>query len=110
MTFEEYEFNAMQTGNRKATDELTMAVGALGLTGEAGEAADLVKKHLEQGHPLDLEKLEKEVGDVLWYCAYLARYVIGKPLSQVADTNIIKLRKRYPEGRFDLDRSKNRVE
>lgn len=69
----------------------------LGVTGEAGEVADLIKKHVGHGHPLDVEKLKLELGDVLWYVAGLAT-VLGLSLDDVAAANIAKLTKRYPNG------------
>jgi len=81
---------------------------ALGLCGEAGEVAELLKKHLYHGHPLDREKLRNELGDVLWYVATLASD-LGIPLSDVASGNVDKLRRRYPEG-FSVERSVNRGE
>lgn len=69
----------------------------LGVTGEAGEVADLIKKHVGHGHPLDVEKLKLELGDVLWYVAGLAT-VLGLTLEDVAAANIAKLTRRYPNG------------
>lgn len=51
----------------------TQAMLASGLAGEAGEVADLIKKHLFHGDDLDLIKLEKELGDVLWYWTALCQ-------------------------------------
>lgn len=100
---DKYQHEAMRTaGNR--TDDL--ACHALGVAGEAGEVADLFKKHLFHGHALDVGKATKELGDVLWYVAVLAQR-IGVPLSEVADANVAKLRARYPDG-FSSERSKNR--
>ena len=74
-----------------------MINGVMGLCGESGEAIDLVKKHLAQGHELDKEKLAKELGDIAWYLAETA-YAIGYPLEDILQMNIDKLKKRYPEG------------
>ena len=79
-----------------------------GLTGESGEVADLIKKHFGHGHVLDQDKLKKELGDVLWYLSQLAEQ-FGLELSDVAETNIDKLKKRYPDG-FSEEASRNRVE
>lgn len=79
-----------------------------GLTGESGEVADLIKKHFGHGHELDRDKLKKELGDVLWYLARLSAE-FGILLSDVADSNIAKLRARYPNG-FSEEASKNRKE
>lgn len=70
---------------------------ALGLTGEAGEVADHLKKVLGHGHPMDVDDLEGELGDVLWYIAALASYH-DIPLSRIAERNICKLEARYPDG------------
>ena len=70
---------------------------ALGIAGEAGEAADLIKKHWFHDHPLDRDKLVKELGDTLWYIAAIAA-VIGVDMETIASVNIDKLRKRYPSG------------
>lgn len=79
---------------------------ALGLTGEAGEVADLLKKGYGHGHGVDTEKLKKELGDVLWYLAVLAD-AFGMTLEDVARANVEKLRARYPAG-FTVEASKNR--
>jgi NTP pyrophosphatase (non-canonical NTP hydrolase) len=70
---------------------------ALGVAGEAGEVADLLKKHLFHGHSLDRDKLVKELGDVLWYVAAIG-FIYGIPMQEIADVNIEKLSKRYPDG------------
>lgn len=85
---------------------VALGVWALGLAGESGEVADLIKKHLGHGHSLDKGKLTKELGDVLWYIAVLSSEV-GMSLEEVAEANLAKLRARYPEG-FSTERSLNR--
>lgn len=85
-----------------------LAIRALGIAGEAGEVADLVKKHVGHGHPLDVAKLKYELGDVLWYVAGIAS-AVGLSLSDVAAGNLEKLRARYPEGHFSTERSISRA-
>lgn len=68
---------------------------ALGLCGESGEIADIVKKVEFHNHPLDAETIKKiklELGDVLWYVAMMAKY-LGCNLSEIATSNQDKLLK-----------------
>lgn len=95
--FDEYQTAADRTRAHDLSDRDALAMAALGLAGESGECADHVKKHLFHGHPLDKDKLKKEIGDVMWYVAILSKE-IGFPLSAVAEANVAKLRARYPEG------------
>lgn len=105
MELNEYQRLAMRT----ATEEGTALTNVgLGLSGEAGECADLIKKHLHHGHPLDREKLMRELGDVMWYAA-LGCKVLGVTLEEVASQNIAKLQERYPDG-FTSERSIHRPE
>lgn len=106
--FDQYQQDAMRTcGDALTADEgAAIIVSALGLTGEAGEFADHVKKWFAQGHELDFNVLDKEAGDVLWY---LARYAQarGTNLSEIALMNREKLASRYPDG-FRTEDSVNR--
>ncbi len=76
----------------------------MGLNGEAGEAIDLLKKHMFQGHDLDRTHMAKELGDIAWYLA-LSAYAIDYPLEEVLKMNVEKLRARYPGGHFDRAKS-----
>ena len=96
----------MTTLNPALSPKDVLINGVMGLCGESGEAIDLVKKHLAQGHELDREKLARELGDVAWYLAETAT-AIGYPLEEILQMNIDKLRARYPEG-FAVERSVNR--
>lgn len=107
MTFDEYQQEALRTAGNTQGDERGLSMTALGLTGEAGEYADLVKKHLYHSHEMDREKAKKELGDIAWYLA-VAAYQHGFSLSEVIEGNVKKLRARYPAG-FDPERSKNRA-
>lgn len=106
MTGNEYQKLAMTTLNPALSKQDVLINGVMGLCGEAGEAIDLVKKHLHQGHELDREKLVKELGDVAWYLAETA-YALDVPLDEVLEGNIEKLKRRYPEG-FDSEHSIHR--
>lgn len=103
----EYQELAMRTAPENLTSSELMVNSALGLTGEAGEYADILKKHLYQGHELDKHHLAKELGDILWYVA-MGCQAIGYSMDEVMLMNIEKLKKRYPDG-FDSDRSQHRV-
>ena len=105
MTLAEYQALAQRTSNAgKRSDKLENA--CLGLAGECGEVCDIVKKALFQGHALDRAGLIEEAGDVLWYLAELAAG-LGVSLEDMAVQNVMKLRRRYPNG-FDAGRSRNR--
>lgn len=81
---------------------------AMGLSGEAGEVTDLIKKELFHGHPTDREEVKNELGDLMHYVAGLVT-MYNLTLEEVATGNIEKLMKRYPEG-FSPERSVNRNE
>ena len=106
MMINEYQKLAMTTLNPKLDKKDVLINGVMGLCGESGEAIDIVKKHLAQGHELDREKLIKELGDIAWYLAETAT-VLDVTLEEVLTRNIEKLKKRYPEG-FDTERSLHR--
>ena len=108
MTGNEYQRLAMTTLNPALSKRDVLINGVMGLCGESGEAIDIVKKHLHQGHELDKEKLLKELGDIAWYMAETA-YALDVDLDEVLEKNIAKLKARYPEG-FDTERSLNREE
>lgn len=108
ITFNEYQALAMRTSNKELSPDYHLMNGALGLCGESGEVADMVKKCFMQGHDLDFEHLAKELGDVLWYVAETAT-AIDMDLNTIAKMNIQKLNERYPDG-FSADRSQNRQE
>ena len=108
MTINEYQKLAMTTLNPALSEKDVLINGVMGLCGESGEAIDIVKKWLAQGHELDKEKLAKELGDICWYLAETAT-ALGLSLEDIMEANIEKLRKRYPEG-FDTHRSVNRQE
>ncbi len=108
MKLDEYQQLAARTLGRDRTHEQQLANAALGLTGEAGETAEIIKKHLFHATPLDRDALAKELGDCLWYVAAFAT-VLDLSLDDIAQGNVEKLRRRYPDG-FDTERSRNRVE
>ena len=100
MTLTEYQRKAAKTAIYK--EEHRMVYPALGLTGEAGEIANKVKKILRDDYDsveLMAKKLElsKEIGDVLWYCAALADD-LGFDLCEIAQKNLDKLQSRAERG------------
>ena len=106
----EYQNMAMRFLNpiSGASDEMLLIEGVMGMNGEAGEAVDLVKKMLFQGHVLNKQHVAKELGDVMWYVAATAK-AIGYTLDEVMQMNIDKLSARYGDG-FKADNSINRKE
>lgn len=109
MTINEYQTAALRTAQ---TDKLTarelLLNSALGLCGESGEVADLLKKYHFQGHNLNLDHVAKELGDIAWYLA-VGAYSIGYDLEKILQMNVDKLKARYPDG-FSADRSLHRAE
>lgn len=106
MTINEYQTLAMTTLNTELDKKDVLINGVMGLCGESGEAIDIVKKHMAQGHELDREHLIKELGDVAWYLAEIAT-ALDVTLEEVLSQNIEKLKKRYPEG-FEVEKSVRR--
>jgi len=88
-----------------------LLTGAVGISAEAGEFMEIVKKIIFQGKPANednLEHLKIELGDILWYVAQ-ACLALNISLEELTDMNIKKLSKRYPEGMFDAYYSENRA-
>lgn len=121
MTGNEYQQLAMRTNDGLNTIRLALTMnincdiiiaqllnGVLGLTGEAGEVSDLIKKGIFHEKGIDLEHLKKELGDCAWYLAMICD-ACGFTLDDVMQTNIDKLKARYPEG-FDTYRANNKAE
>jgi NTP pyrophosphatase (non-canonical NTP hydrolase) len=110
MQFNEYQKLASRTvptyGSGEKTGLLTNF--CLGLAGETGETIDYLKKVIFHGHSLDKDKLEYELGDILWYVSQIAQ-LVNIPLETIAIENIEKLKRRYPQG-FNSDDSIKRSE
>ena len=102
MELNEYQRLAMRTLNPELDERDVLINAVMGLCGESGEAIDIVKKHLAQGHELDRAALAKELGDIAWYLAEAAT-VLGLGLDEVCQANIDKLRERFPEGFSSAD-------
>ncbi|MBR0424450.1 nucleoside triphosphate pyrophosphohydrolase family protein [Candidatus Saccharibacteria bacterium] len=100
MKFDEYQEKIIKydTFSKCELKEVGFVEKVLGLTGEAGETADKIKKILRDKNGVlndeDREAICKELGDTLWYLASIARY-LDLPLSEVAEKNVAKLEDRY---------------
>jgi len=97
MTFDDYQQSAARTLNPALDRDRRLMDAAAGLAEEAGEVLGHVRKAVYVGHPLDRERLTKELGDALWCIAALAT-TLDLPLTDVAEANLAKLRARYPQG------------
>ena len=106
LTLDEYQKLANRSAGAGGTGTQRLIVSALGLAGEAGEFANMVKKMTAHGHPLDPAALSDELGDVLWYLAEAAT-AVELSLDAIAEENVAKLLKRYPDG-FSENDSRNR--
>lgn len=106
-TFQEYQDKAARTINRELDYAQLLRHALFGLASETGEVLGMYQK-LYQGHPIDLNNLRKEIGDVLWMLAELCT-ALHFDLGEIAEENIQKLIKRYPVG-FDPERSVHRPE
>lgn len=81
---------------------------SMGLSGESGEVIDILKKSFHHEHTLDLNAVEEEIGDVLHYVAGIAT-MLGLSLDNIAQQNVDKLKKRFPNG-FNAEDSRKRVD
>ena len=106
MDVNEYQKSAMTTLNPTLDRKDVLINSVMGLCGESGEAIDIVKKWLMQGHELDKDHLIKELGDVAWYLAEAAT-ALDVPLETVFQENLDKLHRRFPNG-FDTQASVHR--
>lgn len=106
MDVKEYQDWVVNKMDHSLTNREALAKNGLGAAGEAGEVADLIKKHLYHGHQLDRNKLVKELGDVLWYITSTC-HLIEADLNEIMFENKKKLDERYPNG-FDKEKSINR--
>ena len=106
MLVTDYQKEAMTTLNPALDKKDVLINSVMGLCGESGEAIDIVKKWLMQGHDLDKEHLIKELGDIAWYLAEAAT-ALDVPLETVLQGNLDKLRQRFPNG-FNTEASVHR--
>ena len=89
-----------------------LLTAAVGMSAEAGEFTEIVKKIVFQGKPVNDENLfhmKRELGDIMWYVAQ-ACMGLNVSIDEVIEMNVHKLMARYPGGEFDVHHSENRVE
>ena len=94
------------------TNVTQLLTAALGLSAEAGEFTEVVKKIFLQGKPYNEENvfhMKRELGDICWYLAQ-ACMALDTTFDEVIEMNVEKLKARYPGGEFDVHKSENRVE
>ena len=89
-----------------------LLTAALGMTAEAGEFTEVVKKIIFQGKPYNEDNvfhMKRELGDIMWYIAQ-ACMALDTSIDEIIQMNFDKLSARYPEGAFSIERSENRKE
>ena len=106
---------AARLSELEVTDDCNVSqllTAALGLSAEAGEFTEVVKKIVFQGKPYNEENafhMKRELGDIMWYMSQ-ACMALDISIEEVIQMNFEKLSARYPEGAFSIERSENRVE
>ena len=101
----------LQTGEDGVPIE-RLLTATLGMSAEAGEFTEIIKKMVFQGKPVTNENLwhlKRELGDIMWYVMQ-ACMALDVSLDEVIEMNIDKLKSRYPGGEFDAHYSENRKE
>ena len=89
-----------------------LITAAFGLTAEAGEFTEVVKKIILQGKPYNEDNvfhMKRELGDICWYLAQ-ACMALDTTFDEIIEMNVDKLKARYPGGEFDVHKSENRNE
>ncbi len=92
-----YQQLALRTVNPTLTRSGRLAMAGLGLAGESGEVADMLKKVLYHGRDISAIRFADELGDLLWYLAILAS-TLNIKLEDIMEHNIDKLGLRHPNG------------
>tara|TARA_B100000927_G_C16272098_1_gene391950 strand:+ start:166 stop:576 length:411 start_codon:yes stop_codon:yes gene_type:complete len=96
--------------NDSGVNMALLLTGAIGIASEGGEYAEIVKKCIFQGKPMDDETkfhIKRELGDIAWYWINSCR-ALGIDPNEVLTENVQKLKSRYPGGEFDVHYSENR--
>ncbi len=98
------------TESKMKVNTASLMTGAIGIASEGGEFAEIVKKCIFQGKPMDDETIfhcKRELGDIMWYWITSCRALSLDP-NEVIEENVNKLKSRYPGGEFDVHYSENR--
>lgn len=107
MNFTTYQEEANRTSGARGEQTVSRLVCAgLGAAGEAGELANKIKKKVYHLHADMDDGIAEEIGDVLWYLAEVCN-AFGWDMEAIAQENLDKLSKRYPDG-FTVEDSINR--
>ena len=104
-----YRAKDLEANNPELKTALLLT-GAIGIASEGGEYAEIVKKCIFQGKPMDDETkfhIKRELGDIIWYWVNSCR-ALGLDPNEVVEENVNKLKSRYPGGEFDVHYSENR--
>ena len=101
--------NSLEIEDCNVTQLLT---AALGMSAEAGEFTEVVKKMFFQGKPYNEDNvfhMKRELGDICWYIAQ-ACMALDTSFDEILEMNGEKLMACYPGGEFDVHYSENRRE
>ena len=104
--------NQLQSLEQSGVNMALLLTGSNGIASEGGEFAEIVKKCIFQGKPLDADTqfhIKRELGDIMWYWTNSCR-ALGLDPNEVIEENVNKLKARYPGGEFDVHYSENRKE
>ena len=102
--------NHLQSLEQSGVNMALLLTGSIGIASEGGEFAEIVKKCIFQGKPLDADTqfhIKRELGDIMWYWTNSCR-ALGLDPNEVIEENVNKLKSRYPGGEFDVHYSENR--
>jgi len=102
MNLELYKEKCLRTWDLSKSKQDRICNAVMGLAGEAGEVAELIKKKLFHNSKVSSSKLVKELGDLQFYIAMTA-YEFDINMNVILHQNIEKLKLRYPNGYNDED-------
>ena len=97
--------------DREGANIERLLTAGVGINAEGGEFLEIIKKMVFQGKPWNEDNREHliiELGDLLWYVAQ-ATMALDVSFDEVIERNVKKLEKRYPGGKFEINRSEVRA-